>query len=217
MPPFLVVGNEAVRLHQVLQEHAVGALCGRDRGVGRPGPLAEEVEARAHVQLSDPAGTVPVDDRQVHRAAPRVAGAGSDIAQLEQVLLRDIGIILRLGPLVLQVPAPAHEVIDRVLGAVGIEDLEPQAEWPQCGLDPGQCFRCGCGQDRLGMPVAVDRLPDKVVRGGITQLDDQVGYGLVQVDKAVRQGRALRGSLSQRQRGGKKGTERVVHREVAVG
>ena len=86
-------------------------------------------------------------------------------------------------------------MFDRALRPVGIEQLEPETEREQPVLDRGEGGSGRCGEDRMGVPVTVDRPADEVVVGGVAQIDHEVRDHLVEIDESVRQGRALRSAV----------------------
>ena len=147
-----------------------------------------------------------------------MARTAGDIALLEQVLLRDIGVIVRFGPSVVEVLAPPDEVIDRALRSVGIEDLEPEAECPQRGLDGGQSCRGRRRQDRVPVPVSVGPLADEVVLSGVAQVNYEIGDRLIEVDETVREGMMVEHRMCsgarRRQRRGKSANEHPLHHAV---
>ena len=130
VPPFLGIGDKPFRPHEALKQRPVGPLLRRDLAAVRPGNWAEKVEPGPHVEFADGAVITMVHDGDIDRTPPRVARAVDNIAFRKQILLGDIGVIVRFGPLVVEILAPTDEVIDRPLGPVGIEDFEPETERP---------------------------------------------------------------------------------------
>ena len=68
------------------------------------------------------------------------------------------------------------------------------------------------------MPVPVDPLADKVVRGSVAQVDREIGNRLVEVDEAIREGmtvvRGNRGGTGRHQRRSRNGNQYLLHRAV---
>src|SRR5262249_27963247 len=102
VPPLLVIGLEAAALHGVREQRAVLLRLGAHAGVRQPRLRAEEVERRAHVDVLR-ALRSPTYERQVNRGPTRMAGAGGDVVEPEQVALVDVGIVHVLARHVVEV------------------------------------------------------------------------------------------------------------------
>ena len=114
-----------------------------------------------------------------------MAGARRDIAVAKQRALVDLRIELGLHLHVAEVARPAHEMRHRPLRPVAVEHLDGQP----ARLEIGHHLR----QRRGGLPgqiadrlvVAVDRLADEIVRGGVARLDQQARRDGGRIDEGV--------------------------------
>ena len=136
MPPLAVDGSKAVAQHRPAQQHAVVVLLLRDGAAVGMGQLAEQVKGAAHIHLL--AG-FHIQQGQVHRAAAAVAGAGGDIAALEQLLLFQVWVKIRLHAQVQILDPPEHKVPHRAGGAIGVEDFETVALCVHLAADGFEC------------------------------------------------------------------------------
>ena len=138
----------------------------------------EPVEGAAHVEFFL---CLHVKERQIHRRAARVAALLADIVFLEKTrLVVDVGIEIGLHLGSLHVGSPTHEVIDGLLRAIGIIDLQAVA----------LCFHVvarllqGCsgllGQEGCRLLVPIDTSTHEIIGAEVAYLQDSIGHGIRQ-------------------------------------
>ena len=135
MPPFALHGPEAAAEHGVAQDQAVLPLLVGDLFGEGVRPLAEEVEAAAHVHLLARGG---VYEGQVHGGAARVPGFAGHKPAGEYLLLAQAGVEVGAHERVVRILSPATEVRHGALRPVGVVNLQPEtlgaeivADFPQ--------------------------------------------------------------------------------------
>ena len=172
MPPLLLQGLEAVGQHDLPQEHPVGVLLLRDVRIVRVGEQPEVVESAAHVHFFF---RFHVKQRQVHGAAPAVAGVLGDVALGEQHILLQLRVEVFLHAHIVRIQGPVHEVGHGLLGAVGIVNLQAIALLHQVIAHRPQGSGGLLCQEGQGFLIAVNPVPHKVVGGVVADLQDGVG------------------------------------------
>ena len=132
MPPFLTDGLEAVVQHGLTQYHAVVELFGGDMAIrlvfSRVGVAAkvgmtlttEPIERAAHIHFLLRGH---VEQGKVDSGAACMTTLLGDIAQLEELVSRHIGIEIRFHERIVDISGPTHKVVDGALGPIGIEYL----------------------------------------------------------------------------------------------
>ena len=180
VPPLLLQRLEAVGEHGIAQDHAVRVLLLGDAGIVRVAELAEIVEGAAHIHL---ALRDHIKQRQIHGAAPAVAGMLGDIAQGEQNILLELRIEVLLHARIVRIQRPVHEIRHRHLRAVGVKDLQTIALPNEIVADLPQGGRSLLRQQRHRLLVAVDPVADEIVGRVIADLQDRVGHRLAEQHK----------------------------------
>ena len=110
---------------------------------------------------------------------------GGDIAEPEQIRLAEGRVVALSGDRLLAVPGPGHHVGDGAHRAVAVEHLERQilpGKLPLHALQPQADFPL---HHALGGAVARERPADKIVRAGISDVLDDGGVDIAQVDEAA--------------------------------
>jgi len=102
-------------------------------------------------------------------------GARCDVAVPEQGSLVDVGLKFRLAALVGDIPSPAHEMRDRSLRPVAVENFQPQAVRRQIVLHFDERHRgLPCQETKRGL-VAVDTTSDEIMLAEVAHLHMQTG------------------------------------------
>ncbi len=138
------------------------------------------VEGAAHVELFL---SSHIEERQVDGGAPGVAALLIDILLLEEDALVEVGIEVLLHLRGREVGSPAHEMVDGLLGAIGIVDFQPVALLAQVVADGAETVGSLLRKQGRGLQIAVDTLAHEVVGAEIANLEDGVGHGISQGDK----------------------------------
>ena len=132
VPPFLTDGLEAVTQHGLTQYHAVVELFGGDTVIrlvfSRVGVAAEvgmalttePIECAAHIHFPLRGH---VEQGKVDSGTTGMTTLLGDIAQLEELVSRHIGIEIRFHKRIVDISGPTHKVVDGTLRPVGIEYL----------------------------------------------------------------------------------------------
>jgi len=193
VPPFAVVGLEAVGHHGAAQYHAVLELFGCEvavltgvfacLGIATVVGMAlaaEPVESAAHVDLLLGAH---VEERQVERRAARVAAMGGDVVLDEEAVLALAGVEIAFHRCVIQVFAPAHEVVDSLLRTVGVVNLQAVALLHEVVTDGLEAVGSLAREKCRGLLVAVDAGTHKVIGAEVTDFEDDIGHHIGNVDK----------------------------------
>ena len=124
MPPLTVDRLKAAAEHDAAQKHAVIILLLCDAAIVGMGDRAEAVKRTAHVKLP---ACRHIQQSQVDRTAAAVRGLFCDITALEQLLLLQIGVEIRLHADILILDPPQHEMLDRADGTISVKHLDAVA------------------------------------------------------------------------------------------
>ena len=116
-----------------------------------------------------PSVRAAIQQGQVHGRAPAVAGDRGDVFA-EQRLFVEIGIVARLGLLVLQVAGPAHEMRHRTRRPVAVEQLQAESFLAQRRFHALQGLGRRFAQETAGSQVAVDANSDEIIGAGIADV-----------------------------------------------
>jgi hypothetical protein len=196
VPPLLGQVDETMLRHEAGEQLAVSAGCAPDRRVAvrerglkqsKPVPMSTPLSGKRSAlgRSQDCWGTdgsnggcsgVCRGTAQVQRTAPGVPRPFGDIAFAEEILLRNLGVELRLHPLVLQILGPCDEVGHCTLGSIAVIDLERQPAASQPRLHTRERLGSGARQQTPGRRIAHDWTADEVVIRGIADVLDQVRY-----------------------------------------
>ena len=97
-----------------------------------------------------------------------------DITPRDQHGLIEIRIEIRLHPGVRGIFRPAHKVIHRLLGPVGVIDLQPVPFGGQVAADFHQLQGRFPRKQRHGLLIPVDPVADEIESGIVSDLQDHV-------------------------------------------
>ena len=112
-----------------------------------------------------------------------MAAVGGDVFLDEEAVLDLAGVEVGLHQRVVEVFAPADEVVDGHLGAVGVVDFEAVALGFELVADLAQAFGGLAGEERRGLEVALDARADEVVGAVVAYFEYGVGHGLGEGDE----------------------------------
>ena len=180
MPPLFFERTEAVLHHDLPQHHTHRILFFRDFRIVRVAELTEIIKGSAHIDFPL---RVHVKQRQIHRAAPAVAGMLRNIPLREEDGLIQFRVEVFLHAGILRIQRPVHKVRDCHLRAVSIEDLQPVALTHQLIADLFQRGGSLCRQHGQRLFVSVDAVSYKIVGGIVTDLQNGIRYRLAQEHK----------------------------------
>ena len=144
---------------------------------------AEPVEGAAHVKLLLGGH---VEEREVERGAARVAALRGYVLLDEEAVLKLARIEIALHQRVAEVFAPAHEVVDARLRAVGVVYLQAVAAGLEVVADGAEAVGGLAREQRRGLQVAVDARADEVVCAEIAYLQYGVGHHIGDVHEGLR-------------------------------
>ena len=121
---------------------------------------AEIIEGAAHVDFL---ARRHVEKRQVNRASPAVAGFRGDIALVEQHVLVQLRIKIRLHARIVQLLRPTDEMADRHLRAIGVVNLQPIALRLQIVRYRLQRFGRFPRHQHARLRIPVDTVTDEII------------------------------------------------------
>ena len=145
------------------------------------GDRAEAVKRTAHVKLP---ACRHIQQSQVDRTAAAVGGLFCDITALEQLLLLQLGVEIRLHADILILDPPQHEMLDRADGTISVKHLDAVALHHQLVADRFERAGGFFGQEGARLLIAVDALADKIVGRVIADLLDDAGHMIREQNKA---------------------------------
>ena len=195
VPPLGADGLEAVTEHGLAENHAVAELLGSEGVVGTilarlrvaatigVALITKPVEGSTHVDLFL---STHVEEGEVDRRATRVTALLGDIAEAEEVFLVDLRIEIGTHQRVVEVFAPADEMVDGTLGTVGVIDFDAVPLLDELVADSLQAvggFLCHQGR---GLLVTVNPGADEVVGTEITYLQNGIRHHVGDIHKTGR-------------------------------
>ena len=184
MPPFLTDGLEAVTQHGLTQYHAIMELFGGDTVIGLVFPrvgvaakvgmalLSEPVESAAHVHFLFRGH---VEQGKVDGRATGVAALLGDIAQLEELVARHIGIEIRPHERVVDIGGPTHKVVDGTLRPIRVKYLQSIALFLQVVAHGTKAVGSLTREQGDRLKIAVHTSANKVIGAVVTDLQDGIG------------------------------------------
>lgn len=115
-----------------------------------------------------------------------MAGSRGDIAAAKQDPLINVGIELRLAGGIADIARPTREHGDGANGPIAVEDFKRQPARGEIARHLGERAGRGLRQQAARRLVTVDRAADKIVRAGITHIDDEARHQRGGVDELRR-------------------------------
>ena len=167
MPPLTVNRHKAVFDHRTLQQHPVFILLIRDPSIVRVRNLTEQIKRPAHIHFLS---GIHVEKGQIHCTAPAVTGLAGNIALCKKLLLLQFRIKIRLHPQIQILDPPQDKMPDRPGRTIGVKNLQTVSPYIYLIADFLQRSRRLFCQQRAGLLISVNALPDKIVRGIIADL-----------------------------------------------